>query len=275
MISPLSRWIGRSAGQHGPVMLMYHALTEGSAAPSWPWAVSRRSFEQQLDLLQSEGWHTVTQSELVAPDSPLPPRSVAITFDDGYVDNLHAVEALERRGMSATWFIVSGSVGALPDWSEDDRPRDRLLNADELRAMRRAGMEIGSHSVSHRRLTTLDETSLEAELRDSRDALGRILGEPVMSFAYPYGDWDRRCADAVHRAGYASACTTRTGWARRDGDPYTLRRLTIFNTDSLDIFSRKIALGSHEVATPTLLKQAAHRLGRRLNTPRASGSRNP
>lgn len=262
MINPISRWISRSAGQHGPIMLMYHALERNHFTPTWPWTVTLQAFERQLDFLREWGWRTITQAEMVSgyclPDA----RNVVITFDDGYVNNLQAVEALEKRGMCATFFIVSGSIGCVPDWAEDGRPPDRLLCADELRAMRRAGMEIGSHSVSHRRLTRLDDSSLRIELTESRRVLHSILGEQIRSFAYPYGDWDARCAEAVRQAGYSSASTTRTGWAIRDRDPFSLRRLTVFNTDTLDIFSRKLALGSHDVATPQLLRRTLHHLWR-------------
>lgn len=264
MTDPLSYWVSRAAGRHGPVMLMYHAVTPGRHVPNWPWAVSAARFEAQLDALQAGGWHTVTQSEL-AGDTRLPARTVAITFDDGYVDNLSACEALARRGMCATWFIVSGFIGQTPEWTADGRPPQRLLDASELRDMLRAGMEIGAHSVSHRRLTELDDMTLEAEVADSRSTLEALLGTPVSSFAYPYGDWDERCAKAVQAAGYRSACTTRTGWAKRDDDPYTLRRLTIFNTDTASTLIRKISLGSHEVASSTLLRQIGRNLASRLS----------
>lgn len=78
------------------------------------------------------------------------------------------------------------------------------------------GMEVGSHTVSHTRMTELDDMNLMRELAHSKATLEDLLGSPVDSFAYPYGDWDTRCAEAVQQAGYSAACTTRTGWALRD-----------------------------------------------------------
>lgn len=248
MIDPLSKLIHRNAGRHGPIMLMYHAITPGAGTPSWPWAVSVQRFREQLDFLVAEGYATPTMGELVSvPAKTWEGRNAVITFDDGYVDNLAACEELQKRGMRASWFIVSGSVGQAPRWPADGRPAQRLLNANELREMRQNGMEIGSHAVNHVRLTEVDDARLAQEVADSRNALEDMLGNAIKSFAYPYGAWDARCAGAVKQAGYTGACTTRTGWTLRDRDPYRLRRLTVFNHDTLGSFARKLYFGSHDV----------------------------
>lgn len=260
-LDPLTAYLHRSAGEHGPVMLMYHAVTRGTQAPEWPWAVSEKSFCKQLDFLSAEGYKTITMGDLATTLVKPTGRTVVITFDDGYVDNLAACDELVRRGMNASWFIVSGSVGQLPRWLADGRPDGRLLNAAELRRMHDAGMEIGSHTVSHARMPELDDTKLSRELTDSKAALEDVIGAAISSFAYPYGAWDERCAEAVKGAGYAAACTTRTGWAMRDGDSYRLRRLTVFNHDSLGSFARKLYFGSHDVAWSDIARYALRRVG--------------
>jgi peptidoglycan/xylan/chitin deacetylase (PgdA/CDA1 family) len=249
MIDPFSRTLHRNAaGQHGPLMLMYHAVLPGRDTPDWPWAVSMQRFREQMDFLAAEGYATPTMAELTAkPAKYWAGRTVILTFDDGYADNRAASEELQKRGMRATWFIVSGSLGQPPSWPDDGRPTGRLLNADELREIQESGMEIGSHTVNHVRLPDTDDTRMMLELNRSKSALEDLLGSPVNSFAYPYGAWDTRCAEAVKQAGYAAACTTQTGWAMRDDDPYQLRRLTVFNTDTLGSFARKLVYGSHDI----------------------------
>ncbi|WP_296750900.1 polysaccharide deacetylase family protein [Thiobacillus sp.] len=261
-IDPLSRFLHRQAGQHGPVMLMYHAVTPGTDRPAWPWAVSMRQFRAQLDFLAASGYATPTMAELAEPGRVWPGRTAVITFDDGYVDNLAACAELEQRGMRASWFIVSSSVGRPPGWPDDGRPAGRMLNAAELRDMHAAGMEIGSHTVNHARLTGTDDAQLQRELVDSKAALEDLLGAPVPSFAYPYGAWDARCTAAVAAAGYAAACTTRTGWALRDNDPYRLRRLTVFNTDTAGSLARKLYFGSHDVRWRDIARYTLRRLRR-------------
>jgi len=118
MLDPITAYLHRSAGQHGPVMLMYHAVERGSHVPAWPWAVSLSRFTAQLDFLRDHGWRTCTMRELAAQPDAWRERTVVITFDDGYVDNLAAVEALRQRGMCASWFIVSGVIGKPPGWPD-------------------------------------------------------------------------------------------------------------------------------------------------------------
>lgn len=263
---PLSYLLHRTGQPHGPLMLMYHAVAAGKECPDWPWAVSMQRFRAQLDFLAEAGYRTPTMRELVeAPERFAGERTAVITFDDGYVDNLYACEVLASRGMRASWFVVTGSIGRPPGWPDDGRPGGRMLNAGELRAMQAAGMEIGSHTVNHVRLTEADDATLATELADSRKQLEDTLGQSVFSFAYPYGAWDARCADAVASAGYAAACTTRTGWATRDGDPYRLRRLTVFNVDTLGTFVRKLAYASHAVSWPELARYYRGALTRRFH----------
>lgn len=254
-IDPLSRALHRQAGQHGPVILMYHAITPGKLAPEWPWAVSMQRFCDQLDFLAGEGYATPTVAELVAaPATAWRGRTAVITFDDGYLDNLAACEALHRRGMRASWFVVSGALGRTPHWRDSGRPAGRMLNAAELRDMQAGGMEIGSHTVNHVRLTSVDDPSLRQELADSKAALEDALGTAVTSFAYPYGAWDARCAAAAAQAGYATACTTCSGWALRDADPYRLRRLTVFNTDTMSMFVRNLSFGDNQTSFRKVLR---------------------
>jgi len=261
-IDPLSRHLHRNAGQHGPVMLMYHAITPGKIRPGWPWAVSMQQFRDQLDFLAAEGYATPTMGELVVEPNKWTGRTAVITFDDGYIDNLAACDELQKRGMRATWFVVTGSIGESPKWPADGRPQGRLLNADELRAMQENGMEIGSHTVNHVRLTEADDVRLMRELTDSKATLEDLLGSAVNSFAYPYGAWDAHCAEAVKQAGYSAACITRTGWALRDVNPYLLRRLTIFNTDNVSTLARKLYFGSNAVRWRDLTGYALRRFRR-------------
>jgi len=265
MIDPISRYFHRSAGQHGPVMLMYHSVMPGNGTPDWPWAVSLRRFRSQLDFLSEEGWATPTMVELVAAPEKWTGRTAVITFDDGYVDNLVAWEELQKRDMRATWFMVSGSIARESAWPADGRPAGRLLNAAELRAMQASGMEIGSHTANHVRLTEADDYLLRAELSDSKTALEDALGGEISSFAYPYGAWDERCVNAVRAAGYRAACTTRTGWALRDGDPCQLRRLTMFNTDTAGSLARKLCFGSNDVSWQAVTRYALQRAMSRVD----------
>jgi peptidoglycan/xylan/chitin deacetylase (PgdA/CDA1 family) len=264
MIDPISRYLHQTAGQHGPIMLMYHAITPGKIKPDWPWAVSMQQFRRQLDFLATEGYATPTMAELVNDPNKWMGRTAVITFDDGYIDNLAACEELQKHGMRATWFVVTGSIGESPRWPADGRPAGRLLNAAELREMQACGMEIGSHTVSHVRLTEVNDTRLAQELSDSKSTLEDLLATPIVSFAYPYGAWDARSAAEAKLAGYSGACTTRTGWALRDCNPYQIRRLTIFNSDTRSSLARKLYFGSNDVSWDATARYGIERIRNRI-----------
>jgi peptidoglycan/xylan/chitin deacetylase (PgdA/CDA1 family) len=139
-------------------------------------------------------------------------RLVGLTFDDGYRDFLtSALPVLERYGFTATLFIVAGLLGGENEW--DDEPRLPLLDKDELREVRAHGIEIGSHGLSHVRLTGLDHATLRREVQDSRELLSGLLGEPVHGFCYPYGSLDGPAVRAVQEAGYAYGCGVKVSLA--------------------------------------------------------------
>ncbi|MFZ3041251.1 MAG: polysaccharide deacetylase family protein [Thiobacillus sp.] len=263
-VSLTRRLLGSTTVDHGPVALMYHSVNPGKNKPRWPWAVSMQQFRDQLDYLAAGGYATPTINELFAVPKRWATRTAIITFDDGYVDNLEACEELQKRGMRATWFVVTGSIGREPGWADEGRPGGRLLDGIELRTMQEAGMEIGSHTVSHQRLPNLDGLRLQSELADSKLALEDVLGREVTSFAYPYGDWNEHCETAVRAAGYHAACTTQTGWAMRDDNPFRLRRLTIYNEDAGSLFVRKLAFARHDVRWPELADYWGSRMRAKL-----------
>lgn len=208
-------------------ILMYHRI--GVTDASTPSVTRRltvdpRTFEQQMVWLHRNGYRTLTQRELYAGlvlGKRLPPKPVVITFDDGYDDLLRtAVPVLERLRMRATAYVITSRTG---DW------RSPFLAWFELRELERRGVEIGSHTVSHRDLRALSDRELTHELVASRRTLERRLHHPVPWLAYPFGGHDERVIDAARRAGYLVAVTT-VGGTRQDGtNPLQLRRLSITN----------------------------------------------
>jgi len=264
MIDPISNKIMQGAGQHGPVVLMYHSITTGNTTPQWPWAISFERFLTHLDLLQKFGWNTICMRDFLQPEN-IPPRAVAITFDDGYLDNLVAFEELARRKMSATCFVVSGDIGERSRWPEPGREPQTMLNAQHLKTMHDNGMEIGSHSRSHFHLTEVDDETLHSEVIHSKGDIEDILGQPVVSFAYPYGQENERVVNMVREAGYQVACNTSTGWALTGNDLMRMRRLTVYGKDSASILARKLAFGDIDVDWPRMLRYICRRVTNRFS----------
>lgn len=253
-IDPLSRRFLNGAGLiparqgRGPVVLMYHSISNGRMSPANQWSVSARNFKNQLSLLQSEGWTSVCVSDLLHADS-LPPRTVVITFDDGYADNFeHVFRILSDCGMRSTWFIVSRDVGKLSSWKDANNQVRPMLAAQQLREMAASGIEIGAHTRTHARLPEMDMMRIEEEVTGSKKDLEDMLGLPITSFAYPYGLFNEKCVETVKKAGFTVACTSRTGWFGSDPDLLRVRRVAIFSHDRLSTFARKLAFADTNVA---------------------------
>lgn len=157
---------------------------------------------------------------------------IGLTFDDGYEDFLStAVPILKNLGFSATVFIVAGRLGGENDWEHRgvSRPKLKLLGAEEIHEVARQGMEIGSHTVSHPRLSSLKPETLEREVGASREIINDIMGLPVDGFCYPYGDLDSAAVLAARKAGYLYACATKK---QVDNSVYDWPRIFVGEQDS-------------------------------------------
>jgi peptidoglycan/xylan/chitin deacetylase (PgdA/CDA1 family) len=259
-IDPLSRRLLSGAGLvpasqgRGPVVLMYHSVSAGKEPPHDQWSVSVKNLRKQLSLLKSKGWTTVCVRDLLKADS-LSPRTVVITFDDGYADNFeHGFRVLNEYGMRGTWFIVSRKIG------EPSR-----LDSRQIRQMAAAGMEIGAHTRNHTRLPELSIDKVKEEVSGSKSDLEDLLGMPVTSFAYPYGLFNDACVDVVRESGFDIACTTRTGWYGSEPDIFRVRRVAVFANDSLSVFARKLAFAGASVGWKYMVNYFISRVRSRVS----------
>jgi peptidoglycan/xylan/chitin deacetylase (PgdA/CDA1 family) len=125
-------------------------------------------------------------------------------------------------------------------------PKRPMLDWTQIGEMQTAGIHFGSHTLSHPRLSQLDRGAAMREIRDSKQALEDRLGESVDHFAYPYGDWSGETVELVREAGYTLACSTRSGFNRRDVDPFLLRRIEIFGTDPAWKLRQKLRFGTND-----------------------------
>jgi peptidoglycan/xylan/chitin deacetylase (PgdA/CDA1 family) len=194
-------------------ILNYHSI--GDVAGEF--TVRPEVFAQELDWLVANGFHTVSLHDLAesrARRRKLSPRSIILTFDDGKEDALRLVlPALQQRHMRGTFFIITGSVG-----------RPGYLTWDGVRALAAAGMEIGSHTVTHARLADVSSDQVETELRQSRQQLEAHLGTQIEALAYPYNSLRRRTVRASEAAGYRIAVA---GPAHGTSDGMRLMRIPV------------------------------------------------
>jgi len=200
----------------------------------------RDGFSRQLDYLKRFG-DFISLSDAVGmleSGDPVKGRYFCVTFDDGFKNNLtNAVPILVDKGATAAFFLTTDYIG-----SDIEADRDRLmgffdhgstlmefLDWDDCRKMLDAGMEIGSHTVHHARLSLLEEAEAGAELATSKQVIESNLEQPCEHFCSPFGIPVRdfrpdRDPGLVRAAGYRSMLTTERGAMRSGGDAFRIRR---------------------------------------------------
>ncbi len=235
------------------LVLMYHMVSEPKEPRDARFACPPKLFEKHMAYLARHGFQVVSLEQVYTALSnghSLPEGSVAVTLDDGYADNYeNAWPILERYGIPATVFLVTNAVGFTNQWMEGRGfSRRRMLSWAQVREMSERGVSFGSHTVSHPRLTELSEAHVMEELTGSRRALEDKLGKPVLSFAYPFGLVNETVRQAVARAGYGLACSTRSGFNRHGTDLLLLRRIEIYGTDRVWRLSQKLQFGINEAS---------------------------
>lgn len=175
-------------------ILAYHAVEPGPG----PLCVDPAGFTAVIEEFAAAGYRSVTVAELVdwvERGVPLPPRTVAFTFDDGYASvHRHALPILNRHGFTATVFPVTAHLGGTNRWDEGRTgiPTLDVMDRRQLEDLVAAGWEIGGHTHTHRPMLLLTDEEILDELSRSNEILSGLTGRPIRSFAYPYGLHDHR-----------------------------------------------------------------------------------
>lgn len=216
----------RQVSTYSIPILMYHHIrplpTNGDRMGRGL-SVSPETFAHQLDYLTANGYTPVTFAQL--REGILPPKPVILTFDDGPADSYtNAFPALQARGLSGVFYIVSGFVD-----------RSGYVTWDQIREMQRAGMEIGAHSIDHPDLAIASEREQQHQIAGSITAIQEALGQPVITFAYPAGKSSPDTVRLVEQAGVLYSVTTALGNASNTDNPQLLPRQRITDTTDFSI----------------------------------------
>jgi peptidoglycan/xylan/chitin deacetylase (PgdA/CDA1 family) len=317
----------------GPLILLYHRVAEVDMDP-WCLCVSPKHFAEHLEVIRKYG-NAIGLGQLVQAlqAGKLSGRSVVITFDDGYADNLHnARPLLERYDAPATIFVTGGYVGqerefwwdqieglllepgTLPErlslslngysgqwelgkavhYGEENRRCDRYwtvpgkipsarfslflslcedlrsltederqkalsqlrvwsgtqsrtrptlhaLSTEELLSLEQGDLiEVGAHTMTHPFLPAQTLAVQRQEIWESKAHLEEIIGRPVVSFAYPYGEYSKETVTLVQETGFACACTTFASSVRRYMGRFQLPRVAVKDWDGEE-FERRLA----------------------------------
>lgn len=222
------------------VVLLYHHVDDSTPRST---SITPASFDAHLDYLEREGYSVLPLAQIVEAlreGEPLAPRTVALTFDDGY-ESVYtaALPRLERRGWPFTVFVAT-------DYIDDGYAG--FMSWDELRDLEARGGTIANHSTSHAHLIRREPEEDEAEWRarvsvDIETAQARLdaeLDHPLRMLAYPYGEFDSALEAIVADLGFVA-------FGQQSGPvyaPFGLQQLARFpmatGFDSIDRFAEKL-----------------------------------
>lgn len=209
----IQRWNGNSF----VVVLLFHRVTD--EIPEDGLTIGTRFFGDLCRALQQR-FHVVSLTDamaIVGSNQPPPARTVAITFDDCYRDNLVAARTLADHGLPACFFVPTRYVGTnhVFPWDEGLKAMPNL-GWDDLREMVRLGHEVGSHTATHVNMGQVSTDEARRELLESRQTIEQQLERPVRWFAFPYGAPAncpaQRLAPLLREAGYEASFSAHGGF---------------------------------------------------------------
>jgi peptidoglycan/xylan/chitin deacetylase (PgdA/CDA1 family) len=250
------RFLAHLTSHHRETMipiLMYHSISsdpEKDIHPYYRINTSPEIFAAQMKFLYDNDYHVTDLAQISGDyNSAMVPadRKVVITFDDGYEDfYLYAFPIMQKYNFPATVFLPAGFIG---NDSSSLKHNKRHLTWENVRALFAAGIEFGSHTVTHPQLTSLPESEIEKEIKLSREIIEDKLGEEVVSFSYPFRFPDeketfKRALSAIlEKYGYSHGVSTRIGRTSSGDDKYFRKRIPVNSADDISLFAAKLGGG--------------------------------
>lgn len=203
----------------GIPVIGYHSIGYDQAGTS-PLVISSEKFREHLQTLKDKGYTTLTMKQVedyLINHESIPAKSVLLTFDDGYEDNYtNMFPILKEFNMNAVIFVIPSYLDS-----------GVYLKRSEVKEMSDYGIDIESHTYSHKRLGDLSYEEQLKEVSLSKKAISDIIGKDVTSIAYPEGIYNDNTIKAVKKAGYKMGFTIKRGYADRDDDIFQLNRVCV------------------------------------------------
>lgn len=203
-------------------ILMYHSISSGNSVNNL--LVPPEQFEEQIQWLKENGFTPLFMDEVIESfkTGKVPKRPVAITFDDGYVDNYtDAYRILKKYNMKGTFFVIGDCIGQA----------NIYLTMDMLKEMKENGMAIESHTLNHLVLKGLSKEEKIKSIKGGQEFLKKHLGIESKYLCYPVGRYDEETIEVAKELGIEAAVTTTKGFANVDNGLYSLKRVRMAPMD--------------------------------------------
>ena len=208
-------------------ILMYHSISEDIS----PTSISPAAFKMQMAAIVATAVPVITLDEYLearAGKRTLAPRSVILTFDDGFQDFADvAWPVLRPLGLRPIVYLPTAHVGRHENWAHCHQPPRKIMDWPLIRQMAAQGVTFGNHTVSHPRLPLLPADVVDAELAAARQQISAMLGHKVRHFAAPYGASTPEIRQKIAQH-HATNVSTILASASLTSDPHDLPRLEMF-----------------------------------------------
>lgn len=242
-----SAYFTRNYNQWIPI-LMYHKIPDQDLTSQHKIYVNKNNFAQHLKTFKSLNMTTITFDELalyrkgLKSFSLFPKNPLILTFDDGYEDNLKNADIeLKKQNMQAHIYLLADATVASNQWDHqtDASEKHKIISGDERKLWKNSQFTIGSHGLNHQRLPALSTEKKILELSTSKQKLEAEFKQPVITYAYTYGDTNKECAELAEACGYEYALNTDTGGLLLEENPYAIFRVNIFPDESFSSLWKK------------------------------------
>ncbi|MFH1847151.1 MAG: polysaccharide deacetylase family protein [Candidatus Omnitrophota bacterium] len=204
-------------------ILMYHAVNDDISSTL---NVTPENFYSQMDFLRKHGYSVISLDSLVEHIKNkvyFQPKTVVITFDDGYEDNFtNAFPVLAEHNMPAIIFLITGAVSN----------QQGFLSWEQVRLMSRNGIDFGGHTRNDIYVPEIKEESvLWGEITGCKEDIEKKTGKTADYFCFPIGGFTEKAKEMVKKAGFKGACSTNRGNDKLNRDLYELKRIKVTNSD--------------------------------------------
>jgi len=210
------------SNNEGVPIVMYHSVVDIlPVSQSDGLKITKDNFAAQMKYLKDNDFRTLTMDEIndfLKNNKPIPKKSVALTFDDGYEDNYSNVyPLLKSYGFKATVFVVAKSIDGGANY----------LTSAQLKEMQQNGMDIESGTDENVRLGNLTSDNQLASLKESKTILETLLNKKVNYVSYPFGSYNAQTLVDVNNAGYTLGLSRDGKWTYKTDGQFKLSRVYI------------------------------------------------
>jgi len=233
LISNLFYYYRRTVGpRHGVRILMYHSI--GTLLENRfdnLFTVDELIFRSQIDFMANNNLFEFVKLNKSIMDYGESKLKIAITFDDGFADNLYvAAPILLEHSIPFTVFITSDFI-----------EKKYYLNKSEVIELSKLpNVTIGSHGKTHKPLNFMKNEELRYELMHSKNTIEDITGKQVNSISFPSGQYNKDVIDISKEVGYEIGATSKFNINRNIANPLELARNVIMGSDDDAIFTQKL-----------------------------------